>query len=73
MSNNKFKVDATMLRSGVWVARPRGALGNVGWHPFAWEAVTAQSRQNAISKFTYIYREQIAALGGDVPTYPSAQ
>jgi hypothetical protein len=59
MTNKSLKVDALHLRSGTWIARPRGALGNVGWYPFPWTATTASSKQNAINKFKYEHAEQI--------------
>jgi hypothetical protein len=47
-----YEMEATQLRSGWWVVRPKGQLGTIGWHPYPWTAifVRAATEQEALRK-----------------------
>lgn len=55
----KIRIEGIELRSGGWLARPAGSLGNVGNYPFPWTAVSGTSRENAINKFKHQYEAKI--------------
>lgn len=37
-------LEAVLLRSGRYVVRPAGALGTMGWAPYAWDAIFVRAR-----------------------------
>lgn len=46
------ELEATQLRSGSYVVRPKGSLGTMGWHPRAWTMASTKARspEEAIRK-----------------------
>lgn len=41
------ELEATQLRSGEYVVRPKGSLGTMGWHPRAWTMASTRARSPA--------------------------
>lgn len=54
----EFKVEVIKLTNN-YLARPKGALGNGGWHPFTWTAHTAKTEAAAKISFVAAHREEI--------------
>lgn len=65
----QFKLECDRLNCGVYVARPDGGLGNMGWYPFPWTAAIANSEKAAKAIFNTQHRDKIAiynAIGGTI-------
>lgn len=52
----------------VWVVRPKGALGTMGWHPFTWSAVfvRAFTEEGAIKRAAPMFAKQRMGLYREV-------
>ena len=46
-----MKVEAIRLASGDYLARPEGAVGNIGWHPFPWTGFLGDTEKEAKEGF----------------------
>ena len=57
-----MKISVEKLNNGEYIARPKGALGNVGWSPFPWTACYAKTAAQALRKFEQSHSEQINQL-----------
>ena len=54
-----MKIDAIKLHTG-WFARPEGAAGTIGWHPFPWTGAMGKTKEKAIANFKQVNERQLA-------------
>jgi len=53
------RLDTVLLRGGKFLARPAGAVGNCGFHPFPWVGVYGDSPDHAKANFRSIHQRYI--------------